>query len=163
MLRSFGSPAAKQSASFGLQQSRMEAGSSWLRSKRLGAVQRAYFGAISSIYQESTVVSENPSSHTVADPALHATVTPTSIRQTRRIREGGSASRKTSARESLAKIEATRGVVSPFLRDNFAREHDYLRIRYALMFDQLCRRDKLMCFGQSHRKMQSTMWVQRAS
>lgn len=34
-----------------------------------------------------------------------------------------------SVRKRLAHIEATKGVVNPFLTDSFGREHDYLRIR----------------------------------
>ena len=38
------------------------------------------------------------------------------------------------AQDRLARIEATRGVVSPFLIDSFGREHDYLRIRSVLPY-----------------------------
>lgn len=37
--------------------------------------------------------------------------------------------RTTEVQRKLARIEATKGAVSPYLRDTFAREHDYLRIR----------------------------------
>lgn len=94
--------------------------------------QRASFTAAASASREPSLATNTTSSR-YATPALdipkHAPIPSTSVRPTRRSRESTSTARQAHAQEALAKIEATRGVVSPFLRDSFAREHDYLRIR----------------------------------
>lgn len=96
--------------------------------------QQASFTVSTHIAQEPSVASGNassrfqPSTLNAALPSASASTTS----QSRRSSDGASASRQAYAQEALAKIEATRGVVSPFLRDSYAREHDYLRIRWAI-------------------------------
>lgn len=105
---------------------------SWLKAGTSAKAHQASFNSAACPAQESSLSSNsNPSRY--ASPALelppHAPMPSPSLRHDRRAKQGSSTARHTQAQEALAKIEATRGVVSPFLRDTFAREHDYLRIR----------------------------------
>lgn len=105
------------------------AGHTW-RAVLAAQEQRAGFSAAASTSQEPLVTSSTSSRFTTPSPESSLPVPP-SPRITRRQKDVSPSARRATTQEALAKIEATRGIVSPFLRDTFAREHDYLRIRCA--------------------------------
>lgn len=94
---------------------------------------------LASVTEAEASTSPHPHPHVpLRSPiAQHASVGP--LRTT--------SSPRRTAQDRLARIEATRGVVSPFLIDSFGREHDYLRIRSVISC--ICENDANACSSSS--------------